>query len=145
MKIRSVWMASVLTLPIIAASTSPAPQVSREVPPGEGVICAWAIYSLIEEVGRRCAPERYPEGQAELRRSVQRLDDYVRANSQLTPEEIARFKSEQAHIGAPEAELCQGEPLQMFEGVGQIDPVELSTSIDALVARPGTPTWGTCL
>lgn len=138
-------MASILTLPIVAASTAPAPQVTREAPPGEGVICAWAIYSLIEEVGRRCAPERFPENQAELRRTVQRLDDYVRANSKLTPEEIARFKTEQANVGAPEAVLCQGDALQMFESLGQTNPVELSRSIDALVARPGTPTWGTCL
>ena len=128
-----------------AASASPAPQVPRETPPGEGVICAWAIYSLVEEVGRRCAPGRYPEAQEELRRTVQRLDDYVRANSDFTPEQISRFKSEQAHIGASEAELCQGDGLQMFESLARIEPGDLSLSIDALVARPGDPTWGTCL
>ncbi len=145
MKVRSVWIASGLALLTCAASTSSTGQVSREAPPGEGVICAWAIYSLVEEVGRRCAPERYPEAQAELRRTVQRLDDYVRANSELTPEQIAQFKSEQAHVGAPEAELCQGDALQMFERLAEVNPVELSASVDAMVARPGEPTWGTCL
>lgn len=145
MKVRSFWIASALGLLMGAASTSPTPQATREAPPGEGVICAWAIYSLVEEVGRRCAPGRYPEAQTELRRTVQRLDEYVRANSDFTPEQIAQFKSEQAHVGVPEAELCQGDGLEMFEHIAQIDPIELSTGIDALVARPGAPTWGTCL
>lgn len=145
MKVRTVWIASSISLLIGAASTSPTPQATREAPAGEGVICAWAIYSLVEEVGRRCAPERYPEAQAELRRTVQRLDDYVRANSDLTPEQIAQFKSEQAHVGAPETELCRGDPLEMFEQISRVDPGEMRTGIDALVARPGTPTWGTCL
>lgn len=144
-KLRSVWTAGTLALSIGGATTSTSQQVAPETPPGEGVICTWAIYSLVEEVGRRCAPGRYPEVQAELRRTVQRLDDYVRANSDITPEEIARFKSEQAHVGAPEAELCQGDPLMMFEHVSTIDSVELRTGIDAMTARPGQPTWGTCL
>ncbi|WP_292062937.1 hypothetical protein [Brevundimonas sp. UBA7664] len=100
---------------------------------------------MVEEVGRRCAPDHYPQAQAELRRTVQKLDDYVRDNSDFTPEEIAQFKSQQAHVGAPEAELCQGDGLEMFEHIARTDPVELSTSIDALIARPGAPTWGTCL
>jgi hypothetical protein len=96
-------------------------------------------------MSQRCPVNAKPALQDELRRTVEMLDAYMAANSAITPEEVARFKSEQSLVGAPEAELCQEETLSLYESVSDIDLDELRTQIAALTARPGEPTWGTCL
>lgn len=117
----------------------------RIAPPGEGVICAWAIYSLLDEVGSRCFPGRDPAHQAELKRSVAQLDSYVARNAKdLSADEVAKFKRDQARVGAPKELLCRGDPLMMYEAFRDQDPAELRRSVDAVVARDGAPTWGTC-
>lgn len=145
--IRRQWIASVAAVGLLGASASTAHQAA-ETAPGEGVFCAWAIYSVVEQVGRRCAPDASPQVQAELRRAVVALEAYVVANStELGPDEIQQFKAQQGGVGTPDALLCQGDALMMFETLAQRDPsgTELRASVDALVSRPGEPSWGTCL
>jgi hypothetical protein len=142
---------SLITLAIIAAtgltafSSAPA-QTQRETPPGEGVICAWAIYSFVSDVAERCPTGASVELKAELARSVERLDAYVRENSDITPAQFEAFKREQANVGRPEAEVCGASVADgLVEGLTHMPVDELRTFIDEAVARPGTPTWGTCL
>lgn len=146
-RIRTVLVAGALAVLTGAAST-PTPQDARETPPGEGIICAMAIFGAIAEIGRRCYPDRLPEFQEELRQSLVRMDAYVLANSDTTAEDLERFKADQTGVGVPDAELCSSEFASIYtepppEAI--TDAAEFRTYVDQLVARPGTPTWGTCL
>jgi hypothetical protein len=128
-----------------AAPPQDAPsQAARRLPPGEGIFCALAIYSVAREVGRQCFPGEDPEYQAELGRSVAKLDAFVLRNSKTTPAELAKFKTDQGQ-GAPRELLCKGEAVGIYRAVENGGAERLRTSIDSAVARPGQPTWGTCL
>ena len=128
----------------IAQSVSPPP--AREPPPGEGVICAWAIYTTVAEVGGTCFPRENPALQAELRRSVSRIDAYVLRNSKgATPEQLTAFKRQQGHVGAPAARLCVADAIQLYRSLEKAGAAKLSAGVDAMLARDGEPTWGTCL
>ena len=137
---------SIVALTGLAAFGAAPVQTPRETPPGEGVVCAWALYSFAADVVERCPSDVSAEMKAELKRSVERLDAYVRANSEITPEQFDTFKREQANVGRPEAEICEaGVGDGLVDGMTQMPVAQLRTYIDGITARPGTPTWGTCL
>lgn len=146
MKVGTVAMAGALGL--LTGAAAPVWQDRLEAPPGEGVICAVALFGAIEEIGRRCYPDRLPEFQAELRQSLARLDAYVLANSDMTAEDLARFKADQSGADVPDAELCSSEFGSIYTDpapAATTDAMEFSAYVDRLVARPGEPTWGTCV
>lgn len=141
---RSPLIACAAIIALGTGGSAPSPQ-ERETPPGEGVICMFAIMGAMAEIGARCLPEEAPAFQAEARRSAERLEAYVLANSDTTPAQIAEFKADQTGVGAPEAQLCQAESLEFYRHMAALDVAELSAAVDELVAVPGSPTWGTCL
>lgn len=149
-KLRLLSCAGLLAGVCLVAGALLQPRASaqmREPEPGEGVICALAIYATVMEVGRRCYPEADAEIQGELARSVSRIDAYVLANTngQVTQQQIDEFKRQQGNFGASEEFLCHGDPDQMYQSVVAQGVAELRRSTDELLSRPGEPTWGTCL
>jgi hypothetical protein len=123
-------------------------QSGRRTPePGEGVICAWALYSVATEVAGRCYPGQNVEVQQELVRSVARIDAFVIANAdpQVTEQQVEEFKRQQGGVGADEELLCHGDAEQLYQSLAAQGASEIRQSIDTLVSRPGPPTWGTCL
>jgi len=137
-----------------AASTSAAdrgddpsarPATQLVYAPGVGVLCLLGLTTAAAEVGRRCRNGQNPAFQAELDRSVTLFDEYVRRNSNTTPEDVAAFKREQGLVGALEAEVCTGDPLLVYEHLAAAGADALRGEVDRLVSRPGTPTWGDCL
>ncbi|MBI1251792.1 MAG: hypothetical protein GC189_10000 [Alphaproteobacteria bacterium] len=135
-------VASLLVQPLAIA------QSGRRTPePGEGVICAWALYSVAAEVGRRCFPGQNVEVNEELVRSVARIDAFVIANTdpQTTKQQIDEFKRQQGGVGADQESLCRGDAVQIYRSLAAQGALEIRRSIDTLVSRPGSPTWGTCL
>jgi hypothetical protein len=153
--LRSQWAASAALVLLAGIPASGAigqtetpflSQTESKQPPGEGALCLLAIYSFMAEVGKRCAPDRSPALQEELRRSVTLLEEYVAANSDISPDEIAKFEAEQGGVGAPEAELCHGDSMQFFEdGIADSNPATVREETEQMVARPGPPTIGDCL
>lgn len=117
----------------------------REPPAGEGVICSWAIVTVLAEVGDVCFPGQNPALQAELRRSVARIDQYVLRNSKtMTSARMAEFKRQQGHVGAPASQVCIADAIQLYRSVEKAGAAKLLSGIDTLLARDGEPTWGTC-
>lgn len=144
--LRSPAIAAVAALMLLSGQSQPEPETVVQPPAGEGVICAWAIAGLVAEVGSHCAPDRNPEEQAKLRLAVARLDAYVRENSDFSESDISEFKRQQSLVGAPQAHLCQAEPMDMFEAFAADGAMAaFSGQVETLLSRPGTPTWGTCL
>ena len=104
-----------------------------------------AIINAIAEVGRTCFPGRDPEYQAELGRSVARIDEYVLRNSTMTAADVTRFKRDQSLLGAPASELCHGDYPPMYEEAVARGTAVLRSETDRMLARPGQPTFGDCL
>lgn len=142
---RSKWAAVaaiILAAGVPAASAAPQ-SAPRERPAGEGVLCALALYSGIVEVARRCTPETAPALQAELVRQVERLEAYSLANG-MTPEALADFKRQNL-AGPSDPAMCAAYMEDGFESALTVDPADLRAGVDAMVARPGAPTWGSCI
>lgn len=140
--VASAMVATLASVPLASENSA-----TRQTVPGEGVICFWSIYIAVSEVGNRCYPGQHAEVQAELQRAVSLIDAYVLANSKPPPtqEQIAKFKSEQGNVGAPKEFLCRGDPDQMYLMFVKAGALSIRTQVDALLSRPGKPTWGTCL
>lgn len=132
------FMASALT----SANAQP-----PEVPPGEGVICAWAIMAAMNEVGRRCYPGQHADVQATLRDALTRIDAYVVANATPPPtqDQIDDFKRRQGSSDATHDQVCRGDADQMYLHFVEQGAEAIRAYIDPLLARPGEPRWGTCL
>lgn len=143
---RSRWIACAAAVALGIAAPASAARQSQEAPAGEGVICAFMIYNTIAEAGRRCTPNAEPETLAALDYAVTKLEAYILANSpDVTAAELEEFKAQVAGVGAPVEEICTESWMQMAQKLGPTELEELRTSIDGMVARPGTPTWGTCI
>ncbi len=139
-----IALAFALTL-VCAPAQAADPKPPLERPAGEGVICAWGIFTIVAEVGRQCFPNEDAEFQGELRSSVARIDTYVARNSKITPGDIKKFKREQGHEGAPRAQLCQGDAVAMYQSMKRGGATPIRQATDEMLARAGEPTWGTCL
>ena len=146
-----VLVSTAAVLVTVAATLSGGQQAvaqtgGRTIAPGEGVICAWAIYTLASEVGTRCHPGEDVDVQAELQRSVSLIDAYVVANSNphLTQQQVDEFKRTQGHVGEPLESLCQGDADQLYRSLAQQGALAIRDSVRSLLARSGEPTWGTC-
>jgi hypothetical protein len=126
-----------------AAETAPSPPAVRE--PTMGTICALALYTVAQEVGKRCFPGEDSEFQAELDRAVARLDAFVLANSDMGQAGLARPKREQSLVGAPEAELCSGDPVGIYKAFAAQGSEYLRAEAEMLTARPRPAVWGDCL
>lgn len=141
---RILTTAGVTGVLLFCAASSPLAQ-EREPPPGEGIFCALAIYSYVDQVAAACRPTEAPELRAALRESVARLKTYVLANGGGTEAEVEQFLRDQGGVGAAKERLCTGDPLMMYEAIKRSGPAQLRSGIGTMVARPGKPTWGTCL
>jgi hypothetical protein len=125
---------------------APAPTAPRIPTPGEGIFCAAAIYSVVNEVAQRCFPAESPDVRAALKDAVQRLDAYILENSKTTTRaQLDQFHREQGGVGAPAERLCSGESVQLYRALAGAGAEKLRSSVDAMTARKGPPTWGTCL
>src|SRR3954470_18213705 len=100
MELKRVTLAAVLALLAGSAQADPAADVDLSAPavrePAMGTICAVALYSAVQEVGKRCFPGEDSEFQAEVGRAVARLDAFVLANSDMGPAGLERLKREQS-------------------------------------------------
>lgn len=105
-----------------------------------------AIYTVMASVGSKCFPGESPEFQAEIRRSVDRLDAYVSRNAKdFTPQAMAEFKRRQGHTETPADQLCRSDAVPMYRAMEKGDRTTMSAGLDKLLARDGPPSWGTCL
>ena len=150
-RVRAAFSVALLAITFVSSSTASAQRPSsstesRDPPPGEGIVCAWALYSVAAQVAARCFPGENPALEAELRNSVTKLDAYVARNSKdATPANIEKFKQEQGGVGAPVERLCKGDAVMVYRAFERAGPDKLRLETDKATARDGPPSWGTCL
>jgi hypothetical protein len=133
-------------LPLTALSLIGATPPPTEQPPGEGVLCAMVFVDVAAEVGRRCFPGQNPVFQARVESAEAKFDAYVLKNGPATPELLAKFKREQAGIGAATFDCKDdGDLVQTYRHYLAADSGLLTTQVEKLLARPGKPTFGDCV
>lgn len=150
--LRTHWIAAAaaLTTAVLPAGSGAVQSAQPpQAPGGQGVMCAVMLYGVVAEIGRRCHPDRLPAFQAELRQSIATLDAYVLANSNMTPERLARIRAEQAGGDLPDDELCSADSFSAIYTQPDVDEgaevAKMRAEIAAMTARPGTPTWEPCV
>jgi hypothetical protein len=149
MELKRLTLAATLAVLAGSAQAGTAPETALSQPsvrePAMGTICAVALYTAVQEVGKRCFPGEDAEFQAEVDRAVARLDAFVLANSDMGEAGLERLKREQSLVGAPEAELCTGDPVGIYRAFAAQGKESLRAEAEMLTARPRPAVWGDCL
>lgn len=107
-----------------------------------GLICVWAIYATVAEVGKRCGVARNAPLEAALASSVARIEAYARRRSRAGTEFMAGYR---ARAIEGDRRLCHSEALRMYEDVAGVRPEAVSGEADRLLATSPPVEWGSCL
>jgi hypothetical protein len=138
------FAAPAVALLVMAAVFGVARGDSAPKAPGAGLLCAWAMLSVVSEVGDQCFAGQDRDFQSQVRIMVAQMDAYVAANQPATPEMIASFHKDQGLRGAPASTLCQGDLPELYKHVRDQGVGKLHAVFDEMISRPGKPTWDTC-
>ena len=114
--------------------------------PNVGLVCTWAIYASIAEIGRRCGVTADPAALVATDREVARMEAYARTRSPKGAAFMERYK--QSHIiGDPQ--LCRSDMVLAFRGAPRDATAAIAQArrdLDALLARSPPVDWGdTCV
>ena len=110
--------------------------------PPEGLFCPWAVHANLLEVGRRCGVAANPAAQAELERSVSRMEAYARLQSPARAAYMARYRQREI-VGDPR--LCSAEAVAFYNEMSQIEPARIRQDTDALLAQsPSLDRYDNC-
>ena len=146
---RAGLRATALALLAAAMAVSPGSARIADPPAAEpqevgraGLICVWAINASMVEVGRRCGGPRNAPFQAELERSVARIEDYARRQSRERAASMADYR---ARLIVGDAHLCHPDALDMYRHMGRAAPEALRGETDRLLASSPAIEWGACL
>ncbi|HYI49288.1 MAG TPA: hypothetical protein VEX35_12575 [Allosphingosinicella sp.] len=121
------------------------PAREQQVVGRAGLLCVWAVNASLVEVGRRCAGARNAPFQAELERSVSRLEDYTRRHSTEGAALMAEYRARQI-VG--DAQLCHPDTLELYQQASEGAAGALGALLgetDRLLASSPPVEWGTCL
>jgi hypothetical protein len=125
-----------------ARTADPPAAESDVVGGGAGLICLWAIFATMAEVGRRCDVPRNAPFEAELERSASRLENYARRRA---PAEAAFMADYRARQIDGDAQLCSPDALAMYGQMARARPAALRGEADRLLASSPPVAWGSCL
>lgn len=130
----------------LAMAVQDVPTVPEDKDPAVGTVCLWAIYNVIDQVGKRCHKGEDAALQAFVAQGAARLDQVLRDKGGMTEEQLARFKREQTGTDVPDAEFCKPNGADGFYKPAREQKLEaMRRDLDKVLARPGKPTWGDCL
>jgi hypothetical protein len=163
MGMRQTFIAAVMGLGSLScASPPPAPapaaaapiagfRLDASAPPvdrrGKGaVLCAWSLYVVAQEVGRRRHAGEDAAFQDELARSVARTDAFILRNSSAhpTPADLAARKA-LALRETPAAALCTGTTAELYDQFRKQGAAALRASTDDLLSVPREPVMNPCV
>lgn len=126
------------------------PTLAQDQRPGEGVICAYVLYTMSQFIIETCGWDRLPIDDA-VDRAVPRIEAYILANaSDPSIVEQTRKNLRDGRVLAntwAEGELeAYCEVNANLESSRQMfTPAEFERNMDKLLSRPGEPTLGHCL
>lgn len=107
--------------------------------PREGLICVWAIYANILEIGRRCGVTPNPAFQAELEGSVARMEAYARRQSPARAADMAVWRQREI-VG--DTRLCDADAVRSYDEFARLDLARVRQDVDEMLARSPPVDWG---
>ena len=107
-----------------------------------GLVCIWAIYATLLEVGKRCGGARNDPFEAELERSVSRLEDHARRRSPAGAALMADYRARRID---GDAQLCHSDALGMYAQMARVAPEAVRGETDRMLASSPPVEWGSCL
>jgi len=125
-----------------ARPADPPAAESQVVPGRPGLLCLWAIYATVAEVGRSCGGARNAPLEAELGRTVLRLEDYARRQA---PEQAVFMADYRARRIEADAQLCTADALALSGEIARATPTALRGDTDRLLGSSPPVEWGACL
>ncbi len=146
---------AVLGAAAILALSAPLAQ-SQEAPGGDAaaekaakqhapVLCVWTLLLATQLVGQRCHPGEDPELQAELDKSISRVDAFIMANDHTaTKERVDAFKQSFKDQSASVSICANPGAEAMYDDAKKAGPGKIHSDTDDLVAIPRAPTKEGC-
>ena len=122
--------------------------------PGEGVICAYGLYTALQFTAKVCNWERVPFDET-LDEAVGEIESYILTNAS-DPSIVQRTRANMLEgeavwetwpVADRQAYCEQQSKSQSIAGIPirDTDPDELKHSVELLVSVPGEPTLGSCV
>lgn len=146
---KNAFCKSAPLLSVIAISSSAMAEEAYGPPPAS-ITCMAVLVGVSVEAGRLCLPAYNPDGQARLQTNLKKLEARLLASPGWDEKRVDDYLREEGARGLTDARIC-GDLNEDHDTIGMIkafidaDPVDFSTSIDELVARPGDPAKGDCI
>lgn len=138
---------------LVGAVSVSAAQAQGTRVPGEGVICAYGLYTMLQFTAKVCDWERVPFDET-LDQAIADIESYILANARdpsIVESTRANLLGGEAvwntwSAGDQKADCEQQSKAQTMAGIPirQTDPAELKRSVELLLSVPGEPTLGSC-
>ncbi|MER2253046.1 hypothetical protein ABS772_24305 [Methylorubrum podarium] len=115
---------------------------------GKGaVLCMLGLLEGIEKIGSECRAGEDPEFQHEVRRSIERIDQFVVENSvpRLTSEQVTAQRAARDRMVVPHVSLCGKDSVLIYQALRASGADKLRASVTDLLSIPREPVINPCL
>lgn len=113
--------------------------------PGEGVLCTGTFIYFVEKSGAQCHAGEDAEFQARIAGYARQFDDYIIRNTGGNPDFLTKFKASQNLNDSAKSYVCEGDAVEIYEHIKQVDAEEMDQQIETMLERDGRPTFGDCV
>lgn len=115
---------------------------------GKGaILCTWSIFETIRAVGQECYKGQDTAFQAELDRSMERIDEFIIKNSKhpVTRAEIEAERAQNLQKLRSGWYMCIGYGPRMYEDLRKKGPETLNVQTTNLLSIPREPVMNPCM
>lgn len=137
---------------LILALAAPLAMAVQDVPaepredPGVGTVCLWAMYNVIDQVGKRCHPGEEAVFQTFIADGAKRLDRVMIEKGGMSEADLGAFKRQQTGTDMPDREFCKPDgPAGFYKAVRGKELDDMRRDLETVLARRGKPGWGDCV
>lgn len=113
--------------------------------PGEGVLCISTFIYFVEKSGAQCHAGEDADFQAMITGYARQFDDYIIRNTGGNPDFLTKFKTSQNLNDSAQSYVCEGDAVEIYEHIKQVDAEEMHRQIATMLERDGRPTFGDCV
>ena len=111
------------------------------------VLCVWGIYQAAKAVGSECHKGADAAFQFELERSLNRIDEFILANSKhpMTRKDLESRRIEGLRQLLSSGSICVGDAARLYEALRDSGAAALQSQTTNLVSIPREPVMNPCL
>ena len=124
--------------------------ISPVVPPNPedlkhgAVLCAWGFYLAVQEAAETCHSGEDLALQAELVRSIRRMETFIKVNGHVDDAYIEAWEK-RVRDQTKDAQACKdANTEELYQHIKAIGPDALRRGIDQMLAVPRTPVINPC-